>query len=335
VRAGIRTSGVTVVFGVAAAALGLGVAFLIHLLIPAVPMLTACVVIGVIAGQIPAVQRAIDGRLKPGLALSSRRLLRIGIVLLGLQLSLASVAALGWQRLVIIVVIVAISFVGTFFIAKFARLPGDEPLLLAAGFAICGVSAIGAMGAVTGAKTKDMATPVALVTLFGTAAIAVLPLLSGVLGLSAQEFGDWTGSSVHDVGQVVATAQTAGAAALAVAVVVKLTRVVLLAPITLGASLILRARPTSAGAARPPLVPLFVLGFVAAILIGSFVPVPDVALQVAATIQTVLLGLALVALGSSIRLVALASTGLRALGVGLISWALIAGVALAAFTVVV
>ena len=286
-------AGLVVVIGVAAAAAGLGIAAVVHLLLPAVPLLTACVLIGVIAGQIPPVQRMLDGILKPGLALSSRRLLRIGIVLLGLQLSLSSVVALGWMRLLVILGIVGISFAGTFFIAKAARLPGDQPLLLAAGFSICGVSAIGAMGSVTGSKQRDLATPVALVTLFGTAAIAVLPLVSSAIGLSSQQFGEWTGASVHDVGQVVATAQTAGAAALAIAVVVKLTRVVLLAPITLGASVILRSRrrrldapPANVGGSgsRPPLIPLFVIGFVAAVLLRTFFDLPDGILAVAAAI---------------------------------------------------
>ena len=110
-------------------------------------------------------------------------------------------------------------------------LPGDQPLLIATGYSICGASAIGAVSEATDSDERDAATSVALVTLCGTLAIAVLPLLQQPLGLSDAEFGRWVGASVHDVGQVVATAQTAGSDALGEAVLVKLMRVALLAPL--------------------------------------------------------------------------------------------------------
>jgi uncharacterized integral membrane protein (TIGR00698 family) len=208
--------------------------------------------------------------------------------------------------------------------------------LIATGFSICGASAIGAMGSVTGSTRREQATPVALVTLCGTLAIAVLPLLQAPLGLTNLQFGHWVGASLHDVGQVVATAQTAGSAALAIAVVVKLTRVLMLAPMVAGAGLVLRRRDrvtgavARAGAARPPIVPLFVAGFLAAVLLRSFLPVPASVLADADVVQTVLLAVALFGLGTAVRFGALVRTGGRALAVGLLSWVLIAALALAA-----
>jgi uncharacterized integral membrane protein (TIGR00698 family) len=308
--------------GLLIAIAGLGVAFGIHWLVPAIPMLTACVVLGALWGNL-APAAATDAT-RPGLAFASRVLLRVGIVLLGLKLSLVDIAGLGWLTLVLIVALVAITFVATWLVGRAAGLPGQQPLLVAAGFAICGASAIGAMAAVTKAKDDDTATPVALVTLCGTIAIALLPLLAVPLGLQGADFGMWVGASVHDVGQVVATAQIGGAAALAVAIVVKLTRVVLLAPLV---ALVGLAQPASDGK-RPPIVPLFVLGFIAAMLLRTFVPLPEVVLQAGDIIQTVLLGLALVGLGSAIRVRSLVRTGGRAALVGLFSWALIAALGL-------
>ena len=141
-----------------------------------------------------------------------------------------------------IVLLVGVSFFVTWAIARGLRLPGDEPVLLAAGFAICGVSAIGAMSAARRSELQDSGTPTALVTLYGTLAIVVLPAFRALLGLDDVTFGHWVGLSVHDVGQVVATAQTAGATALAVAVVVKLTRVLMLAPMVAVASGVTRRR---------------------------------------------------------------------------------------------
>jgi uncharacterized integral membrane protein (TIGR00698 family) len=318
--------------GLGLAVVGAAAGFGIHALLPVVPWLTASIVLGVIVSCVSPARPALDGILKPGLTLASRRVLRIGIVLLGLQLSLFDIAKLGWVAVVAIIALVGASFVITWAIARALKLPGDEPVMLAAGFSICGVSAVGAMSAARGTDPNDTATPIALVTLYGTAAIAVLPALGIPLGLSAGTFGHWVGASVHDVGQVVATAGTAGAAALAVAVVVKLTRVLMLAPMVAITALGTRRRVSAAepSATRPPIVPLFIVGFVALVLVRTFLPVPDAALAIATTVQSALLAAALFAIGASLRLERLLRSGPRALLAGALSWIAILAMALAA-----
>ncbi|MEF2977805.1 putative sulfate exporter family transporter, partial [Subtercola sp. YIM 133946] len=331
--------------GVAVAGLAALAAFGLHLVLPGIPLLTAAVGLGMVVGQIPATQRLLDSVLKPGIAVAARRLLRIGIVLLGLKLSLFDIAGLGWATIVVIVLIVGITFAATLGLGKLLRLPGTQPILIAAGFSICGASAVGAMSAVTRSRDEDQATPIALVTLCGTLAIFILPVLRFPLGLDVDQFGLWVGLSVHDVGQVVATAQIAGPTALAVAVVVKLTRVLTLAPMVAIVGLVERGRDTRADRAalaldpgavpvvrpkRPPIVPLFIAGFLAAVVLRTFVPLPGELLSIADTLQTALLAMALFALGSNIRFAKLARTGWRALIVGLASWALIAALSLAA-----
>jgi uncharacterized integral membrane protein (TIGR00698 family) len=322
--------------GIGLAAIGAAAGFGVHLLVPVIPWLTASIVLGVIVGSIGPARAALDGVFGPGLAMASRHLLRIGIVVLGLQLSLADIAKLGWVAVLAIVALVGASFVITWAIAKALRLPGDEPTMLAAGFSICGVSAVGAMSAARGTDPKDTGTPIALVTLYGTAAIAVLPALAVPLGLDAGTFGHWVGASVHDVGQVVATAGTAGAAALAVAIVVKLTRVLMLAPMVAITSISTRRRAARQPAAesgsrpRPPIVPLFIIGFVLLVLVRTFIPVPDAVLTIATIVQSALLAAALFAIGASLRLERLVSSGPRALLAGALSWTAILGMALAA-----
>ncbi len=321
--------------GLAVAAVAVALAWLVHILFPVIPLLTAAVALGIIVGQVPAARRAIDGVLKPGLSFAARRLMRAGIVLLGLKLSLVDIAKLGWFTIVLVVLIVVATFWFTWGLGRLAGLPGREPLLLATGFSICGASAIGAMAAATRSDAKDQATPVAMVTLFGTLAIAVLPALRVPLALGAPAFGQWVGASVHDVGQVVATAQIAGPAALAIAIVVKLTRVLMLAPMVAVASVVSRraAGETAEHATLPPIVPLFVVGFLAAVLVRSFLPVPAEVLASADLVQTVLLAVALFALGTAVRLASLVGKGARALAVGLASWVTIAGLALIAVKV--
>ncbi|PPF56206.1 putative sulfate exporter family transporter [Rathayibacter sp. AY1C2] len=315
--------------GVAACAVAAVIAALLHAAVPAVPMLTAAVALGILVAQLPAARPLLSGALAPGLKFSSRSLMRTGIVLLGLKLSLIDIAALGWGAILVVVGIVLATFGLTWALGRALRLPGQEPLLLAAGFSICGASAIGAMAGATRAKEQEQATPVALVTLCGTLAIAVLPALQQPLGLSDVQFGHWVGASVHDVGQVVATAQVAGASALAVAVVVKLTRVVMLAPMVAVAAAVTR-RGGGTGGTRPAIVPLFVVGFLAAVLLRTLLPLPEGLLAAADTAQTWLLAAALFALGSAVRVRALVTTGWRALLVALVSWAAIAAMGLAA-----
>jgi uncharacterized integral membrane protein (TIGR00698 family) len=311
----------------ALAAAGAAAGYGVHWLLPWFPWLTASLIFGVIVGSIPPLRPPLDDVLRPGLAIASRRLLRLGIVVLGLQLSLRNIVELGWLTIVAIVVLVGLSFVLTWLIARAFRLEGDQPVLFAAGFSICGVSAVGAMSAARGSDPRDTGTPVALVTLYGTAAIVVLPALAPLLGLNHVQFGHWVGASVHDVGQVVATAQTLGTVALAAAVVVKLTRVLMLAPMVAITSIHTRRRGTAEGK-RPAIVPLFIIGFLAMVLVRTFVPLPVVVLDIANTVQSVLLAMALFGIGASLRLDQLARSGARALGAGLVSWVVLLGLGL-------
>jgi uncharacterized integral membrane protein (TIGR00698 family) len=284
--------------------------------------------------QLPAARPLLEGVWAPGLSVAAKRFMRIGIVLLGLKLSLVDIVGLGWVTIAAVVVVVLLTFGITWMLGRAFRLPGHQPLLIATGFAICGASAIGAMSGVVKAKDREAATPVALVTLCGTLAIAVLPALWHPLGLSADEFGHWVGAGVHDVGQVVATAQIAGTSALAIAVIIKLTRVLMLAPLVSVAAVVVRRRseePTSSR--RPPIMPLFVAGFLAAVLIRTLIDLPEPVLASADLVQTALLAMALFGLGTAVRVKELVQTGWRAVIVGLLSWLVIAVLALGAVAI--
>ncbi len=322
--------------GLAAAAAAVAVALLIHSTVPVMPFLTVSVMLGILAANLPGINAAVEGVLQPGLVFSAKRFMRWGIVLLGLKLSLLDVAALGWKTLAIVVGIVLLTFIGTLLLGKALKLPGDQPLLLATGFSICGASAIGAMSGVTKTDHRDTVVPIALVTLCGTLAIAILPALKGPLGLDTVQFGYWVGASVHDVGQVVATAQAAGSASLAVALVIKLTRVLMLAPIVTGAALVgrFRRRRTAkstddADINLPPLIPLFVAGFMAMIVLRTLGILPPVVLEAAGTVQDLLLAAALFGLGASVQVRALFLTSGRAIIAAMLSWGLIAALAFA------
>ncbi|MCP3819686.1 putative sulfate exporter family transporter [Streptomyces sp. A3M-1-3] len=317
--------------GLALAALGVAAAWSVHRLAPAVPMLTASVVLGIAAAHLPGIREGVRGVGRSGLSLAGRRLMRLGIVLLGLRLGLDDIRGLGWATVAMVCAVVAATFVGTWWLGRRIGLRGDQPLLIAAGYAICGASAIGAVSEVSDSDEEDVAASVALVTLCGTLAIAVLPLVQHPLGLSDAQFGRWAGAGVHDVGQVVATAQTAGPGALGEAVLVKLMRVALLAPLVAAVALAVRRRRRYAGdtagrgAKRPAPVPLFVLGFLVMAAVRSTGRLPDLALDTAHVAQELLLAAALFGLGSMVHLPSLARTGGRIAVLGLSAWVVIAG----------
>lgn len=323
--------------GLLTALVALAIAFAIHAGVPALPAMTLAVVLGLLAANLPFTAVWVAGRARPGLDFAGKHLMRGGIVLLGLKVGITEVLGLGWASLLLITAVVLASFAGTYGISRLFRLPREASLLIATGFSICGASAIGAMAAVRRIRHADTVLPVALVTLCGTLAIGALPLLVHPLNLSAEVFGAWTGASVHDVGQVVATAQTAGPAALGIAVVVKLTRVILLAPMVAAAGLQQRlaavqpsAAPGTPAEALPPVVPLFVVGFVLLVALRSTGWMSAGWLDAAAGLQDILLGAALFGLGSAVRIRTLMHTGLRALLAALVAWLLIAGLGLGA-----
>ncbi|WP_433264305.1 YeiH family protein [Actinosynnema sp. CS-041913] len=251
-------------------------------------VLIAALVLGVLVG----------GRL-PDLAPVTRKLLRAGVVLLGLQLSLPQLATLGPGILLAAVATVGVTFFGTLWMGRRLRLPRGLTVLVASGFSICGASAIAAVASER--DEEHVATGVALVTLFGTLTMIALPLL----GASPE----WIGLSVHEVAQVAAAAPTAG---LATAMAVKLSRVALLAPIAAGVN-----------RRQGPIVPLFLVGFLAMAAVRSTELLPGAVLTAGTTLTTVLFAAAMFGLGTAVRPRALLATGPRALLLGLLSTVLV------------
>lgn len=307
--------------GFAYAAAGTALAFLINRLLPVLSPLTAGVLLGVILANAGLVMP----RVMPGLSLSTKKLLRIGVVFLGLQLSLLEVIGLGVQLLIVVAVVVAFGFLFTRWLGRRLGLSEDLSLLTATGFSICGASAIAAMQGTKDASEDDVAIAIALVTIFGTVAMFGWPFLQGVLHLGAEAYGAWAGASVHEVAQVVAAASPAGETSLGTAVVVKLARVIMLAPlIAIVAYSIRRNSKAPASGKRPPLVPLFVLGFLAMVVVRTTGILPASVLGGAKLLTTIMLAAALFGLGVGVRIRVLMATGPRALVLGALSTIVIA-----------
>jgi uncharacterized integral membrane protein (TIGR00698 family) len=312
--------------GLLAGALGLLGAVLAHQFVPAVGILTWAVALGIAATNL----RLLPAAAKPGLGKLTKKLLRIGVVLLGFTVSVQSIAALGLGTIALVAVALFGTLVFTTWLGNRMKLGRARALLIGTGFAICGASAIAAMQEAAGADEDDVAVGIAMVTLFGTVAMVLMPLLAHPLGLTDVQLGIWTGASIQEVGQVVAAAGTAGASVVAVAVVVKLTRVLLLAPVVATVSLYRRASDPEGATAgrRPPIVPLFVLGFLACAALRSFGLVPPEVLSVISHLQVGALGIALFGMGAAVRLATLFRRSGPVLVVATVSTLFIAGVSL-------
>ncbi|MEO7587236.1 MAG: YeiH family protein [Arachnia sp.] len=311
---------------------GGAVAMLANRFVPTVSALLFAIVLGAVIGNIWRVPPV----MAPGVAVAGKRILRVGIVMLGLQLVLGDLLELGLGMVAVAAVVVAVGIIGTVLIGRAMGIPPQQRLLIACGFSICGAAAVAACDGVLEAEDEDVATGIALVVLFGTIMIPVVPLLVAVMHMGPETGGLWAGASIHEVAQVVAAAGIIGGGALKGAVIVKLTRVLMLAPVMAVLGIMQRRKATTGEfhGKRPPLVPLFVVGFLVMVGVASLHLLPTPALDVAKLVQTACLAIAMFALGLGVRIKSLIKVGPKPLLLGTASTVLVASVALAGVTLV-
>lgn len=286
-------------------------------LVPGVSPLIVAIVLGVIAANVTHLPK----HLSPGIDFSAKKLLRAGIVFLGLQLVLTDIIKLGAPMLLVIVCIVATGLFGTVLMGRVLGVPRGLTLLIACGFSICGAAAVaGAAGVLDpdDEAEEDTITAVALVVIFGTLMIPIIPVIMHLFHIDPVFAGMWAGGSVHEIAQVVATGGIIGGGALTAAVLVKLARVLLMAPIVAVLSVWRRRTNRKAADAgqlsasrMPPVVPLFIIGFLAMVALRSFVPLPEFVLATGKVLQAGLLSAAMFGLGCGVQIRSLMKVGLK------------------------
>jgi uncharacterized integral membrane protein (TIGR00698 family) len=279
--------------------------------------------------------------LRAGAKFALNRLLRLGIILLGLRLSLQDVAATGLTALVLVAICISAALALAYVAGRLLKVPPKLAALIGVGTAICGNTAIIATAPVLEADEEEMGFAVATITLFGLLAVIFYPLIGQAIGLSERAFGLWAGTAVNDTSQVVAVSAIYSPLSLDVATIVKLTRNTLMAPlIILFGLLSTRAlnRQMSDSAARAArldwkkIVPGFVLGFLALSLVRTLgvaagvlpqnVSHPGELQTAAASLKTVdeiskfLILMALTGVGLNTNLASLRRLGLKPLLVG-------------------
>ncbi len=271
-------------------------------------------------------------RAKAGVVFGLRRILRLAIILLGLQLTASQVAAVGGTGIGIIVATLLATFLLTKAMGRVLGVDARLAELIAAGTSICGASAVIATNTVTNGSDEDVAYAVACVTVFGTLSMFLYPTLGTLLHLDVHHYGLWAGSSIHEVAQVVAAAFQHGKEAGDFGTIAKLSRVMLLAPVVISLGVIAaRGKGGSAGSAssgRAPL-PWFVLGFIAMIGLNSLDIIPATATHAVTPVTTFLLTIALASMGLETDVRKLKAKGVRPLALGALSWIFISCFSLA------
>ncbi|TWF54836.1 YeiH family protein [Neorhizobium alkalisoli] len=279
------------------------------------------IVIGMLIRNIASVPATFE----PGVEFSVKRLLRFGIVLLGLQVTVAQLLTLGGAGILMVALTLASTFIAIRLMGRVLGIDRALTDLIAAGTSVCGASAVIAANTVVRGKQEHVAYAIACVTLFGTLSMLAYPLLAAPLSLDPRAYGLWTGATIHEVGQVVAAAFQGGDLAGQFGTISKLARVVMLAPLIMILAVSLRSGADTAGGKRLSApMPWFVIAFVAMMLVNSAVTIPAGISHGLANVTNFLLSMALAAMGLRTDIGKLKAEGWRPLALGAFGWLFIA-----------
>ena len=255
----------------------------------------------------------------------SKKLLQYSVVGLGFGMNLQASLASGREGMMFTIIsVVGTMIIGMLIGCKVLRLNRDTSYLISSGTAICGGSAIAAVGPVIKAKESDMSVALATIFVLNAIALFVFPVLGEWLGLTQQEFGVWAAIAIHDTSSVVGAASAYGEEALQVATTIKLTRALWIIPLAFATSLIFK------GDGKKISIPWFILWFVVAIVLNTYVldVVPQVGKAIAGLARKGLI-ITMFFIGASLSTDVLKSVGLKPLVLGVALWAIISVTTLA------
>jgi uncharacterized integral membrane protein (TIGR00698 family) len=306
-------------------------------------------VTGIVIGVALAALIKPGERLRPGISFAGRTVLQASVVVLGSQLSLLQILKVGVGSLPVMLGTLTVALVAAYWIGRCLGVTGNLRTLIGVGTGICGASAIAAVTPIIGAVGVDVSYAVSTIFLFNVSAVLLFPMLGHVLGMSQHAFGLFAGTAVNDMSSVVAASTTYGQQAGTYAVVVKLTRTLLIIPISLGlAGLVARrerrsAQMVPAGNAIADveeviadveeavagvrqrvrigrLVPPFLLGFLIVAAANTVGVIPAAVHPALSQVSMFLITVALSAIGLSTDLAGLRRAGHRPLVLGALLW---------------
>ena len=309
-------------------------------LIPIVGGPVFAIVIGIVVTML--FPRLTGFRFKKGLTFdngvkyTSRKLLQYSIILLGFEMNFYSVIKVGSQSLFVMLFTLTAAFLIAFFVGKALKVSGNTATLIGVGTSICGGSAIAATAPVIRAKDEDVSQAISTIFLFNIIAVLLFPLLGRLMHMTNTSFGMWAGTAINDTSSVVA-AGTAWSnivgsnVALQFATIVKLTRTLMIVPITLVLAFYTARRKEHSGGNDFSFVkvfPWFVIFFIVAALINTFAGLPAWVSVDLGEVSKFVITMAMAAIGLNTNLKKLVSNGLRPILLGISCWAAVAVVSL-------
>lgn len=286
------------------------------------------ILLGIAAGA--AVTALRHETFSTGYTFASKPVLQASVVVLGTGLSIRQVLNVGGASLPVMLGTVAISLIGAYVIGRALGLDADVRTLIGVGTAICGASAIAAATAVIKPKQADVAYAIGTIFTFNIAAVLLFPPVGHLIGMSGHSFGLWSGTAVNDISSVVAAAYSFGDGAGPYALVVKLTRSLMIIPIVMTLSLLHARREARAGGettssiAWHKVVPPFLIGFLAAAALDSLGVIPAGWHGPLNYLGTFMITMALAGIGLSMRLGQMRAAGARPLLLGGALWLCVA-----------
>jgi uncharacterized integral membrane protein (TIGR00698 family) len=299
--------------------------------VPVIGGAVFALVFGLIAGNIFRPKGC-----EAGIKFTGKKILQYSIILLGFEMHIGKVLEVGSRSLFVMIFTLGAAFATAALLYRGLKVQGKQAVLIGVGTCICGGSAIAATAPVIGAEDDDIARAISTIFLFNVIAVFLFPALGKAFGLTDDAFGVWAGTAINDTSSVVAAAsawsESAGnGTALAVATIVKLTRTLLIIPITLALAFYTARKEgqgkTNFNMAR--IFPWFVLGFIAAALANSFLPLPARIPETLAACGKFLIVMAMAAIGFSTDAKVLIRGGKGPIALGVACWFAVAAVSLA------
>ncbi|GEB76102.1 YeiH family protein [Sporolactobacillus inulinus] len=286
-------------------------------------------VIGILLGLMLSFWRK-PAALHPGVVFTSKKVLQYAIILMGFGLNLFNILHVGGQTLLLMIFTLTAAFLSAYLAGRLLRTEGRTTTLIAVGTAICGGSAIAAAAPVIRAKDEEVAHSISTIFLFNVIAAFLFPFLGHLFGMSNDQFGLWAGTAINDTSSVVAAGYTYSHDAGNLAVIVKLTRTLMIIPVTLALAFIFaRKSSDQAGSYRfSKIFPWFVLGFTAASVVTTAFSLPQGLTTGLTAIGKYMIVMAMVCIGLNTNLVRLIKNGIRPILLGLICWFVLAIVSL-------
>jgi len=283
----------------------------------------------------------ISPKFNNGIKFTSKKILQYSIILLGFEMNLFNVLKVGSQSLYIMLFTLSAAFLTAFFVGKALKLEGKMTTLIGVGTSICGGSAIAATAPVIQAKDEDVAHAISTIFLFNIIAVFIFPALGHMLKMTDTGFGMWAGTAVNDTSSVVAAATAWSTAAgnntaLAFATIVKLTRTLMIVPVTLVLAVYTAKKSKSESSTSTykfsKIFPWFVLWFVLACIVNTFAGIPSQISHTLVEIGKFMITMAMVAIGLNTNIVKLVKNGLKPIFLGLCCWFAVAATSIAVQT---